>query len=255
MQAYNQSFARIYNRRWVGFAVNAAPKLRAYYESTPLGQQDHTLLDLCCGTGQLALHFLDNGYQVTGLDLSDAMLDYARSSAAAYIVTGQARFVTGDAANFAFHEQFGLVLSTFDALNHLPDFTALKNCFFSVYPVLAPGGTFIFDLNTPLGLSQWRNISVEDTPDLMLVTRAFYDENSRRAFMHISGFAAVEDGLYQRFEETAYEVAFDLLQVKEALLETGFSTVRFARMQDLSAPVDQPENESRIFIIAEKTRE
>lgn len=252
MQAYNESFARIYNMRWAGFATNTAPKLRAFYEDTPLGQHEHTLLDLCCGTGQLALHFLDNGYQVTGLDLSEAMLDYARSSAAPYIVAGQARFVQGDAANFAFDERFGLVLSTFDALNHLPDITALKSCFLCVYQALEKGGIFIFDLNTPLGLRQWRNISVEDTPDLMLITRAFYDESSRRAYTHISGFVDAGENLYQRFEETAYEVAFDLLAVKEALLETGFSAVRFALLQDLSAPVDQPERERRIFIIAEK---
>jgi len=252
LQAYNASFARIYNMRWAGFATNAAPKLRAFYESTPSGEHNHTLLDLCCGTGQLTLHFLDNGYQVSGLDLSEAMLDFARSSAAPYIVTGQARFVQGDAADFTFDERFGLVVSTFDALNHLPDFGALKSCFLSVFPVLDDGGMFIFDLNTPLGLRQWRNISVEDTPDLMLVTRAFYEEGSRRAFMHISGFVASEDGLYERFEETAFEVAFDLAEVKEVLLEIGFRTVRFARLQDLAAPVDEPEREPRIFIIAEK---
>ena len=252
MQAYNPAFARVYNLRWANFAYNAAPRLRAYYEATPLGQYNHDLLDLCCGTGQLAQHFLDSGYQVTGLDLSDAMLDYARQNAAPYIVAGQARFVQGDAADFEFEERFGLVLSTFDALNHLPDFTALKNCFLSVYPVLVEGGTFIFDLNTPEGLRRWTGISVEDSPEMMLVTRSLYDEASRKAYMRVSGFVQAGDGLYERFEETAYEVAFDLPKVKEALLETGFHSVRFARLQDLGAPVDEPERESRIFLIAEK---
>lgn len=252
MQAYNASFARIYNLRWNSFALNAAPRLRAFYETTLTGQQNHRLLDLCCGTGQLALHFLDAGYHVTGLDLSEAMLDYARSSAAAYIMTGQARFVQGDAAKFELDEQVGLVVSTFDALNHLPDFPALKGCFQSVYPLLVEGGLFIFDLNTPLGLRRWTNISIEDSPELMLVTRAFYDEINRRAHMHISGFAAIGDGLYERFEETAYETAFELTAVSEALRETGFRNVRCARLQDLNAPVTEPEQESRIFFIAEK---
>ena len=253
MQAYNASFARIYNLRWAGFAQNAAPRLRAYYESsTPVGQDNRALLDLCCGTGQLALNFLDAGYQVTGLDLSDAMLDYARSSAAEYIVTGQARFVQGDAANFELNEQYGLVVSTFDALNHLPDFNALKGCFLSVYPALVEGGLFIFDLNTRDGLRRWTNISVEDSPELMLVTRAFFDQASRRAYMHISGFFAVGEDLYERFEETAYETAFAVEEVKEALRETGFRNVRCARLQDLSAPVAEPEHEARIFFIAEK---
>lgn len=253
MQAYNPTFARVYNIRWANFAQNAAPRLRAFYESTPLGEHNHDLLDLCCGTGQLAQHFLDSGYHVTGLDLSDAMLDYARQNAAPYLVTGQARFVQGDAANFEFDEPFGLVLSTFDALNHLPDLYALKGCFLSVYAALAAGGTFIFDLNTPRGLKRWTGISVEDQPEMMLVTHALFDETSGKAFMRISGFVQTEDEqLYEHFEETAYEVAFDLAQVKQTLLDTGFTSVRFARLQDLSAPLADPDEENRVFIIAVK---
>jgi SAM-dependent methyltransferase len=252
MQAYSSAFARVYNLRWNNFAQNAAPKLRAFYEATPVGRENHTLLDLCCGTGQLALDFLDHSYQVTGLDLSDGMLDYARANAAAYIVTGQARFVQGDAANFEVDEKVGLVVSTFDALNHLPDFAALKGCFRSVYPALVEGGCFIFDLNTRQGLRHWTGISVEDSPELMLVTRAIYDDESQKAFMRISGFALAGEDLYERFEETAYEVAFDLQAVREELFTTGFHRAWFAKLQDLGAPIEDPESENRIFILAEK---
>ena len=252
MQAYNDAFARVYQLRWTNFAQNAAPRLRAFYESTPIGQRNQDLLDLCCGTGQLALHFLDNGYQVTGVDLSEAMLNFARSGAAPYIMTGQARFVQADAASFELDEKFGLVVSTFDALNHLPNFSALKSCFLSVYSALVEEGVFIFDLNTLEGLRRWTAISIEDSPELMLIIRSLFDEESGRAFMRISGFLQGEDGLYERFEETAYEVAFALDAVKESLQAIGFRHVRFARLQDLAAPVDEPERETRIFVIAEK---
>ena len=204
---------------------------------TAQGQENHTLLDLCCGTGQLAQYFLDSGYQVTGLDLSEAMLDYARANTAAYIVTGQAHFIHGDAASFTVDELFGLVVSTFDALNHLPNFTALQGCFRSVYPRLVEGGLFIFDLNTREGLRRWTGVSIEDSTELMMVTRAIYDEDSQKALTRISGFIIAEDGLYERFEETAYEVAFDLSAIKEALLETGFRSVYFAKLNDLTFPI------------------
>lgn len=252
MQAYNPSFARVYNLRWTQFAQNVAPRLRAYYESTQVGEENHTLLDLCCGTGHLAVHFLDSGYRVTGLDLSEAMLEYARANAAAYIVAGLANFIQGDAANFSLEDQFGLVVSTFDALNHLPDFDALKSCFLSVYPVLTPGGSFIFDLNTLEGLQRWTGISVEDGVDLMLIVRALFDESSQKAFTRISGFIKAREDLYERFEETTFEIGFNLDAVREALLETGFRTVRFSRLQDLNEPVEAPERESRIYVIAEK---
>lgn len=252
MQGYNPNFARIYNLRWINFAQNAAPRLRTFYESTPVGAHNHSLLDLCCGTGQLALHFLDNGYRVVGLDLSPAMLQYARENTAPYLLAGEARFVQGDASNFELEERFGLVLSTFDALNHLPDLQALQGCFRSVFSTLVSGGLFIFDLNTFQGLRHWTSISIEDSPDLMLITRGLFDETSRRAFMHISGFVLADEGKYERFEETAYESAFDLQQVREALQEAGFANIRFARLQELNTPLADPEQENRVFIIAEK---
>jgi SAM-dependent methyltransferase len=252
MPGYHSGFARVYNLRWTNFAQQAAPRIRAFYESTPLGHENHTLLDLCCGTGNLLLHFLDNGYQGAGLDLSEAMLGYARENAAAYIITGQGRFVQGNAANFSLDEQYGLVVSTYDALNHLPDISALRGCFQSVIAHLVPGGIFIFDLNTPLGLSHWTGVIVEDTPDLMLINRSIFDEQAGRALVHISGFFPVENGLYERFEETAYNTIFNLSDVEAALREAGFVSVHFARLQDLSTPVPEPELETRIFIVAEK---
>lgn len=252
MQAYGRSFARVYNMRWTGFAQQMAPRLRAYYESTALGHEAHTMLDLCCGTGQLTLHFLDNGYQVTGLDLSDAMLDHARANAAPYIITGQARFRQADAASFTVEEPVGLVVSTFDALYHLASMEALRGCFRSVYAALLEGGTFLFDLNTREGLRRWAGIQIEDTPDIMIITRGLYDEESGRWYTRISGFTPAENGLYERFEETAYNTAFDMKEVEAALLEAGFKNARFAKGADLSATVEEPEQEGRIFITAEK---
>jgi SAM-dependent methyltransferase len=252
MQAYGSSFAHVYNLRWINFAQQVAPRLRAYYESTPVGRENLRVLDLCCGTGQLALHFLDQGYQVTGLDLSAPMLEYARANNAVYIVAGQARFLLGDAAEFVLDEGFGLVVSTFDALNHLPDFAALRGCFRSVYRVLEAGGVFVFDLNTLHGLKRWTGISVNDTPEMLLITRSLFDEQQQKAFTYISGYMPARDGLYERFEETAYNCAFNLEAVEKSLLETGFRRVHFARDLDLAASVPDPESEMRIFIIAEK---
>jgi len=86
----------------------------------------------------------------------------------------------------------------------------------------------------------------------MLVTRSLFDEETRRGYTRISGFLPVQGGLYERFEETAYNTAFDLEMVKEMLLGAGFCGVRFARGEDLSTPAADPEAEPRIYIVAEK---
>ena len=43
--------------------------------------QGVNILDLCCSTGQIAQRLIEQGYQVTGLDLSEAVLQYARENA------------------------------------------------------------------------------------------------------------------------------------------------------------------------------
>jgi ubiquinone/menaquinone biosynthesis C-methylase UbiE len=54
MQAYGSSFARVYNAQWGWFARDVAPRILDLYTRTAHGEARHPVLDLCCGTGQLA---------------------------------------------------------------------------------------------------------------------------------------------------------------------------------------------------------
>lgn len=252
MQAYSRAFARVYNKRWTAFAHRVAPLIAEFYASTPTGEANRSILDLCCGSGQLALHFLEQGYQVTGIDLSEHMLQYARENASAYVESGQAGFVQADAAGFSLDQRFGLVASTFDALNHLESQEALQACFQSVFAVLVEGGYLIFDLNTRAGLMRWNNISVSDSEEAMIVTRGFYDGQGNRAYTRVSGFIRAADGMYERFEETVYNTVFDMAWVRDALLQIGWRQVHFARYKALATPIAEPEKESRLFFVAHK---
>lgn len=251
MQAYGPGFARAYNLRWAGFARQVAPLILDFYAATPVGQQNKAVLDLCCGTGQLAVHFLEKGYRVVGLDLSTAMLDLARENARPYIEAGQAAFVQGDAANFTLEERFGLVVSTFDSLNHLEDEGALRRCFQCVHAVSE--GYFIFDLNTRRGLRRWNSIYVDDGDDeAFIVTRGIYDGHSDKAWTRISGFLRLANGLYERFEETAFNTVFEMEQVRAALQDVGWREVYFAQAHDLRTPLNDPEALGRVFVVARR---
>lgn len=251
MQAYSEGFAHVYNMRWGGFVRQVAPFILDFYAATPVGQANKSVLDLCCGTGQLARHFLEEGYHVVGLDLSEPMLRYAHENTRPYVETGQAEFIQGNASDFSLTQRFGLVVSTYDSLNHLPNEAALRRCFQCVYAVSE--GYFIFDLNTRLGLQRWNSINIDDgSEEVTIINRGFFDEQSGKAWVRISGFLRRPDGLYERFEETAFNTAFDLEWVKSALLEAGWRWVYFARVQELSTPLTEPEKEGRVFIVAGK---
>jgi len=247
--SYSAPFAQAYNQRWTGFVAMVGPKLRSLYEQT-FPQGEHSLLDVCCGTGQLAMQFLQAGYVVTGVDNSEPMLAHARINCASFVSSGEASFVLGDAADFSMSSRFGMAVSTFDALNHLAGIDALLSCFACVHRCLLPGGLFAFDLNTMTGLRRWNNVTVEDAPDAMVINRGMYDEERRQGRIRISGFVRQESGAWLRFDETFVENVWPVREVTSALLETGFSAVYQARCADLATPVSDPESETRVFFVA-----
>ncbi len=105
----------------------------------------HKVLDLCCGTGLLLREMTQRGYTVTGFDRSAAMLE---QSAQKLAPEARERLVQGELPRIPLEEEFDAVHCTGAALNYLPNDTSLLRSFESVYRVLRPGGTFIFDLYT-----------------------------------------------------------------------------------------------------------
>ena len=132
-------------RQSVQWIATAAPVLK--YRS---------LLDLGCGPGIYAELFDEAGYRVTGLDLSERSVSYARESAQAH--NRQITYHLRDYLTLDYIEQFDIVtlincdfgvLATEDRANLLRRiFTALK-----------PGGRLIFDVFTPVqysGMEEYR---------------------------------------------------------------------------------------------------
>jgi SAM-dependent methyltransferase len=251
-QAYGSTFAQFYNRQATAFAEEAAPLIYEFYLTQQQSTSAHgkNLLDLCCGTGQLARFFLQRGFTVTGIDLSEPMLALARQNAGDYVAQGSATFLQADASNFTMADSFNLVVSTYDALNHLPDLAALRRCFASVAAVTANDGCFIFDLNTRQGIRRWNGIMINESEDGLVINRGIYD-GGERAQMLITGFISRgEPGLFERFEECVYNTVYTLSDVETLLVETGWRKVHFARLSNLGEAVATPEHESRIFIVA-----
>ena len=137
-----------------------------------LGLGPGRLLDLACGTGTFALEMAGAGWQVTGLDLSPAMI--ARAEAKARALGDQApRYVLGDMRAIGLPGPFEVVTCFSDSLNHLPGEADLAATFEAVGRVIAPGGLFLFDTNTEETFRVlWNDrSSFIDTPDSLLASR------------------------------------------------------------------------------------
>jgi SAM-dependent methyltransferase len=107
------------------------------------GLRGRRLLDVGCGTGKSFLALLRAGWEVTGCDLSPAMLRRARSKAA-----GRARLELADMRSLPRFGSFDLVWAIDDAINYMLDPGQLESCLRGMASNLAPGGRVLFDTNT-----------------------------------------------------------------------------------------------------------
>ncbi len=109
-------------------------------------------LELGCGTGRLVLHLAREGIDVTGLDISDAMLGVAGATRSRQDATvrRRARFVRGDMSDFELDREFGLVYIAFRSFMMLTAPGDQRRCLESAYRHLLPGGTLAVNLFDPL---------------------------------------------------------------------------------------------------------
>jgi SAM-dependent methyltransferase len=257
MTIFGPGLAMAYDRLFGDpFAEAAGPPIQRFYAPTPIAQTNRAVLDIGCGSGQLACYLLEQGYHVTGIDISDNMLERARRHAQPYIEAGQAAFLQADVTQLVLPQRFGLIVSTFEVFNHLSSDDELAQTFRNIFGMLADGGYFIFDLLTNVGIQRWQGADlVYKQNDLDMIVKGAYDGHSRWATMRFAGTITLDDGRSEDFDETIREMAFDSEAVMRMLLRTGWHSVYFAHRADLSTPITLGDQDHRISVVAWKSDE
>jgi SAM-dependent methyltransferase len=109
------------------------------------GRQIRTVLDLGCGTGAHAARLASRGYDVVGVDLSDAMLDAARRREGA-VGSGRLEYVQGDIRSVRLDREFDAVVCMFAVLGYQIDDEDVSQTLRTVRHHLVEGGPFVFDV-------------------------------------------------------------------------------------------------------------
>jgi SAM-dependent methyltransferase len=105
-----------------------------------------SVLDLGCGTGRHDLLLAELGYQVTGVDLSEKMVQLAQKAALRDAPAARRPgFLAGDARSVRLDRSFDVVLSLFHVMCYQAGNQDLAAAFATVRAHLKPGGIFIFD--------------------------------------------------------------------------------------------------------------
>lgn len=146
MSAVFDAYARYYDllyrdKDYAGESAYVAARLRA---GAP---QAVRILDLGCGTGAHAEHLARMGYEVHGVDVSEAMIARAleRKQSLPTEIAARLTFERGDVRSFRKQERFDAVVSLFHVLSYQTENGDVRAMFETAAHHLGAGGVFLFD--------------------------------------------------------------------------------------------------------------
>ena len=188
-----------------------------------LSERPGLVLDLACGTGRMTRTLSERGYDMIGVDGSDAMLNEAYTQGGANIL-----YLLQDMREFELYGTVGAVVCCLDSINYLLSEDDVKKTFAGVHNYLDPDGIFIFDMNTPYKFENiYGDMSyiLEDEGEdgaVFCGWQNYYDKDSGICDFYLSLFEENEDGSYDRADEHQRERCYGLDTVKKLLEQSGF---------------------------------
>lgn len=203
--------------------------------------------DCACGTGNLTIALSQSGIRMTGLDLSEDMLQIAAEKARALGM--QIPFVRQDMKALRFHRPMDAIFCACDGVNYLVRPQDVQAFFSAAYRALRPGGGFFFDVSTRYKLSYHLGNKCLGCDDeaVSYLWQNHYDADAGILQMDITFFTREADGRYSRFAETHLQRAHHVEELTRWLSGTGFSNISMFGDRTFSCPA---EEEQRVHLAA-----
>ena len=236
---YDELMSGVPYREWASYLK----RILKHYNHRPT-----TVLDLCCGTGTVSFLLAREGYQVSGVDVSAAMIELAARKAQAAGI--RADFHAQDASCLRLGKKFDLVFSLFDSLNYILESAALQQAFYRVSEHLNPSGLFIFDMNTELALAgrlfDQSNLSARAPVNYSW--RSTYDPDSQICSINMD-FIYRQAGAEKRISIVHYQRAYDPADVEQMLTTAGLQVLD---TYDAYSFRKASSRSDRVFFVARK---
>ncbi|WP_409341756.1 class I SAM-dependent methyltransferase [Paenibacillus sp. MBLB4367] len=136
-RSFGKDYLNVYKHRDLECAMSEVRKMIGWLD-LPAGA---SVFDLCCGMGRHSLALAEAGYRVTGMDLSEAMLQ----EAALHDTEQKVRWVRGDMRDVPLDETFDAVVNLFTSFGYFEDERENTRVLHEIDRLLDDGGRFIID--------------------------------------------------------------------------------------------------------------
>ncbi len=104
----------------------------------------NTVLELACGSGEITLALANAGYRVDASDISEAMLEEARSKDVNKLVN----FFQMDMSELSVDKTYDTILCLCDSVNYLVNTSSFEKMIQRVHAHLSSDGCFVFDVHS-----------------------------------------------------------------------------------------------------------
>ncbi|MDQ0216726.1 SAM-dependent methyltransferase [Oikeobacillus pervagus] len=210
------------------------------------------ILDLACGTGEFTVQLAKEGFEVTGVDLSEDMLMVAQEKA---VNQGfHIPFFQQDMRELEALGEFDCVTIFCDSLNYVGEEQDVLKTFSKVYEHLKIGGLLLFDVHSIYKIQEifiGSTFTINDDP-ISYIWNCFEGEVENTVEHELTFFVLnEEDQRYERFDELHIQRTFPIQNYEKWLKKVGF------QVEQISADFTNqpPTNTSqRIIYVARKAK-
>lgn len=141
------------------------------------------MLDFACGFGRHSLEFAKRGYDVTGIDITPAYIDYANEQAKKENLN--AKFICQDIRTITFDKEFDVVLNMADgAIGYLEDDGENHKIFSVIAKALKNGGKHFMDIMNGSYAQTHFPCKLWDAGEKGLTLSAFEWEKDRKTLIY-----------------------------------------------------------------------
>jgi len=195
--------------------------------------QNHIVVDVACGTGNITIPLAQMGYDMIGVDISTDMLAQAQAK----VKDEKILFLAQDMRELDLYGTVDAVVCTCDSLNYILDEGELEAIFSRIKMFLNPGGVFIFDMNTEYKYTKLlgNKTFTAKANDISYEWNNHFDPYTGINQYHVIFMTG--DG--KPFEEIHYQRAYPVDFVCDLLQKAGFRYVDAFDGYTVMPPMDE----------------
>ncbi len=212
-----------------------------------LTSERNLVLDLGCGTGTLTELLYQAGYDMIGVDASDAML--AQAIEKKEETGSEILYLQQDMRDLSLYSTVGTVVSVCDSINYILELDELETVFSLVNNYLYPGGIFLFDFNTDYKYREviGDTVIAENREDCSFIWENEYEPEERINRYDLTLFLRREGDLFEKAEETHFQRGYTPQEIREVLAAAGLELLE---MRDADTDGEVTPESQRVFAAA-----